>query len=34
MLLINQLSDRNSNAEQFKKEIQELTGKMVKVAEE
>ena len=28
------LSDRNSNAKLFKKEIQELTGKMVKVAEE
>ena len=26
------LSDRNSNAEQFKKEIQELTGKMVRIA--
>lgn len=26
------LSNRNSNAEQFKKEIQELTGKMVKIA--
>ena len=28
------LSDRNSSAKLFKKEIQELTGKMVKVAEE
>jgi phosphoribosyl 1,2-cyclic phosphodiesterase len=26
------LSNRNSNAEQFKREIQELTGKLVKVA--